>query len=86
MYIVARENSNYSTVDFAQLAMIYFGYAPDIIQTDNGGKFTHTQKTTCVHLLDALCYKLHIVHMTIRPKTTWQNGKVERSHRNDQEL
>ena len=56
-----------------------------MIQTDNGGEFTHTQKTDRVHPLDALCGRLHMVHKTIRPKTPWHNGKVERSHRNDQE-
>ena len=38
-----------------------------------------------MHPLDILCGRLHIVHKTIRPKTPWHNGKVERSHRNDQE-
>lgn len=57
----------------------------DVIQTDNGGEFTHTQKTSRVHPLDVLCNRLHITHKTIRPKTPWHNGKVERSYRNDQE-
>ena len=59
--------------------------SPDMIQTDNGGEFTHTQKTSRIYPLDVLCSRLHIVHKTIRPKTPWHNGKVERSHRNDQE-
>ena len=80
-----RENSSYSTVDFVQRAILYFGYAPDIIQTDNGGEFTHAQKTNRIHPLDVLCSRLHIRHKTIRPRTPWHNGKVERSHRNDQE-
>lgn len=80
-----KENSSYSTVDFVQRAIAYLGYAPDIIQTDNGGEFNHTQKTRRIHPLDVLCNKLHIVHKTIRPATPWHNGKVERSHRNDQE-
>ena len=80
-----RENSSYSTVDFVQRAIIYFGYAPDIIQTDNGSEFTHTQKTRRIHPLDVLCSRLYIQHKTIRPRTPWHNGKVERSHRNDQE-
>jgi len=80
-----RENSSYSTVDFVQRAISYFGYAPDMIQTDNGGEFTHISKTKRVHPLDALCSRLHIAHKTIRPATPWHNGKVERSHRNDQE-
>ncbi len=80
-----KETSSYSTVNFVQRAILYFGYAPDVIQTDNGGEFTHTQKTTRIHPLDALCDQLHITHKKIRPRTPWHNGKVERSHRNDQE-
>ena len=80
-----KENSSYSTVDFVKRAIIYFGYAPDEIQTDNGTEFTHTQKTRRIHPLDALCNDLHITHKRIRPKTPWHNGKVERSHRSDQE-
>lgn len=80
-----RENSSYSTVDFVQRAIRYFGYAPETIQTDNGGEFTHSQKTKRIHPLAVLCHRLYITHKTIRPRTPWHNGKVERSHRNDQE-
>ena len=71
-----KENSSYSTVDFVQRAIIYFGYAPDMLQTDNGGEFTHAQKTKRIHPLDVLCNSLHITHKTIRPATPWHNGKV----------
>ena len=85
-YIYAyREQSSYSSVDFITRAIIYFGYAPEIIQTDNGGEFTHTSKTDRVHPFDLFCHQLNICHKTIRPKTPWHNGKVERSHRTDQE-
>ena len=80
-----KEQSSYSTVDFVTRAIIYFGYAPETIQTDNGGEFTHSSKTDRIHPFDLLCHRLHISHKTIRPKTPWHNGKVERSHRNDQE-
>lgn len=80
-----KEVSGYSTVDFVKRAIKYFGYIPEIIQTDNGGEFTNTRKTKRVHALDHLCSELHITHKTIRPRTPWHNGKVERSHRNDQE-
>ena len=43
------------------------------------------RQTNRIHPLDVICSRLHIVHKTIRPKTPWYNGKVERSHRNDQE-
>ena len=79
-----KEQSSYSTIDFVQRAIIFFGYAPETIQTDNGAEFTHSAKTERIHPFDLLCMRLHIRHKTIRPKTPWHNGKVERSHRNDQ--
>ncbi|MGI6746237.1 MAG: DDE-type integrase/transposase/recombinase [Acutalibacteraceae bacterium] len=80
-----KEASSYSTVEFVKRAIIYFGYAPNEIQTDNGGEFTHFKNTNKVHALDKLCATLHINHKLIRPRTPWHNGKVERSHRSDQE-
>ena len=66
-------------------AIQHFGYIPEIIQTDNGSEFTNTKKTDKVHIFDQLCKALGITHKLIRPRTPWHNGKVERSHRNDQE-
>lgn len=79
------EQSNYSTVDFLKRAIDYFGYQPQILQTDNGGEFTHLKKTDRIHPLDVICGKIGIKHKQIRPRTPRHNGKVERSHRNDQE-
>ena len=78
------EHSSWSTKDFILRAIDYYGYIPKIIQTDNGSEFTHTKDTNRVHLMDTLCEKLGIEHKLIRPRTPWHNGKVERSHRNDQ--
>ena len=80
-----QEQSSDSTVDFVQRAIRYFGYKPDIIQTDNGAEFTHWMDTERVHPFDQLCAKLNIEHKLIRPRTPRHNGKVERSHRNDSE-
>ena len=80
-----KEQSGYSSVDFVKRAIAYFGYAPETIQTDNGSEFCNTQKTKRVHYFDAFLNVLGITHKTIRPRTPWHNGKVERSHRNDQE-
>ena len=80
-----KEQSSYSTIDFVKRAIIYFGYAPETIQTDNGGEFSHSAKTKRIHPFDLMCMQLNINHKTIRPRTPWHNGKVERSHRNDQE-
>ena len=80
-----KEQSNYSTVDFFKRAIVFFGYTPKILQTDNGEEFTHIAKTARIHPLDVFCSEIHVYHKTIRPKTPWHNGKVERSHRNDQQ-
>lgn len=79
------EQSSYSTVDFLKRAIDYFGYHPQILQTDNGSEFTHVKKTNRTHPLDVICGKIGIKHKRIRPRTPRHNGKVERSHRNDQE-
>lgn len=80
-----KEQSGYSTVDFIKRAITYFGYAPETIQTDNGSEFCNTRKTGRIHYFDRFCLHFNIHHKTIRPRTPWHNGKVERSHRNDQE-
>lgn len=79
-----KEQSSYSTIDFVKRSIVYFGYKPKIIQTDNGQEFTHITKTNRIHPLDVLCSSLNIEHKLIRPRTPRHNGKVERSHRNDQ--
>ena len=79
-----KEQSSYSTIDFVKRAIVYFNYKPKIIQTDNGAEFTFIKKTNRIHPLDLLCASLQIEHKLIRPRTPRHNGKVERSHRNDQ--
>lgn len=80
-----REQSSYSTVDFIKRAIVYFGYKPKTIQTDNGSEFTHIVKTDRIHPFDVFCNQAGIEHKLIRPRTPRHNGKVERSHRNDQQ-
>lgn len=79
------EQSSFSTVDFVKRAISFFGYFPKIIQTDNGAEFAHLVVTNKPHSLDILCNQLSIEHKRIRPRTPRHNGKVERSHRNDQQ-
>ena len=55
------------------------------MQTDNGQEFTHIKRTDKVHPLDILLNSLNITHKLIKPRTPRHNGKVERSHRNDQQ-
>ena len=84
-----KEHNVSSTLDFVKRAIAYFGYAPETIQTDNGGEFTNVkkpgQKEPVKHGLDILLDKMHIRHQLIRAYTPRLNGKVERSHRSDQE-
>ena len=81
------EHSGWSTVDFIKRAIAYFGYMPHTIQTDNGTEFTTpaNAKEGTVHIMDILLKKLRIRHKLIAPRTPRHNGKVERSHRSDQE-
>lgn len=79
------EQSGYSSVDFLKRAIAYFGYKPETVQTDNGSEFTNIKKTERKHAFDIVCEELGIHHQKIRPRTPRHNGKVERSHRNDQE-
>lgn len=74
-----------NTVDFLKRAIKFFGYKPEMIQTDNGPEFTHTTETKRGHLLDIFCEENGIVHKLNKPRTPRHNGKVERSHRNDNE-
>ena len=80
-----REYSASTTVEFVKMAIAYFGYIPKIIQTDNGSEFTYTRevKNGSIHAFDILCKEYDIEHKLIRPRTPRHNGKVERSHRND---
>lgn len=60
---------------------------PHTIQTDNGTEFTTpaNAKEETMHIMDILLNKLRIRHKLIKPRTPRHNGKVERSHRSDQE-
>lgn len=85
-YLYAYEEySARNTVDFLKRAIRYFGYKPKVIQTDNGSEFTYTRSTNKIHPLDKFCILNNIEHKCIRPRTPRHNGKVERSHRNDNE-
>ena len=46
-----REQSGYSAVDFIKRAILSFGYATEIIPTDNGSEFCNTSKTPRIHTL-----------------------------------
>ena len=62
-----------------------FPFKIQTIQTDNGTEFTYkyiSEETVCP--FDRALSRMGIKHKLIPPRTPWHNGKVERSHRNDQ--
>jgi len=76
------------TVDALKKAFLFFGYYPKEIQTDNGIEFTEPmmkKEQTGETLLSEFLKPFKINHHRIRPRTPQHNGKVERSHRVDQD-
>lgn len=80
------EHTPTNTVDFVKRVIKYFGYVPKEIQTDNGIEFTYNRADIKKeHPLEKMLKSLGIRHHKIQPRTPQHNGKVERSHRNDNE-
>ena len=82
-----QEQTADNSVDCIKRAIVYFGYKPQIIQTDNGAEFTFTQevKNGRKHTFRKFCEEQGIFHKLNKPRTPRHNGKVERSHRSDNE-
>lgn len=88
-YIAAfKEHSSHSSALFIDQLVKAFKFPIHCIQTDNGMEFT---KRLCVSekrietLFEARLKNYGIKHKIIRPYTPRHNGKVERSHRKDNE-
>jgi len=77
------------TVDFIEKAKAFFPFPLNCIQTDNGQEFTwHLSRdklNTKAHLLDNWCEEQNIKHKLIPVGVKEHNGKVERSHRIDEQ-
>ena len=84
------EQSTYSSADFLRKAVAWYarrGIRLECVQTDNGFEFTNrfsNSKRNAPTLFEATAQSLGIQHKLIRPYTPRHNGKVERSHREDQ--
>ena len=62
------------------------GFKIHTVQTDNGREFINDREVTKKETIFELTLKhLDIKYKNTRPYSPWQNGKVERSHRIDQE-
>ena len=85
-----KEHNTYESTVFLNKMIRYFPFKIKLVQTDNGFEFTNRlnwnafkrEKTT---MFENRLKELGIEHSLIRPHTPTQNGKVERSHRKDQE-
>ena len=84
------EQSTYSSADFLKRMVKWYArrdICVECVQTDNGFEFTNrfsNSKRDVQTLFEKTAAELGIQHKLIRPYTPRHNGKVERSHREDQ--
>lgn len=83
------EHSTYSSTVFLEHLIKALPFTIECIQTDNGTEFTNhlisKQDNRTPTLFEARLEQCGIRHKLIRPYTPRHNGKVERSHRKDNE-
>lgn len=87
------DHSMYESSVALRKAIEFFGYSPLVLQTDNGWEFSESARRDkkapharpYPNILEAACIEFGIIHKFIRPRTPEHNGKVERSHRIDQD-
>ena len=82
------EHSSYSSAVFLEHLIKRFPFKIECVQTDNGLEFTKrlsTSNNPTPTLFEARLEQCGIHHKLIKPYTPRHNGKVERSHRKDNE-
>ena len=83
-----KEQSSYSSAVFVEHLLKKFPFKIECIQTDNGQEFTKalgSAKNPKPTMFENKLKQHDIHHKLIRPYTPRHNGKVERSHRKDNE-
>ena len=83
-----KEHSTYSSTQFLLHVAEKFPYAIECVQTDNGFEFTNRMSNSKIKpltLFEKTLAQMGIRHKLIKPFTPKHNGKVERSHRKDNE-
>ena len=92
---IHNDYSNFSSMRFLDELIRVAPFRIRAIKTDNGSNFTNRYTgylkssdpmNPRLHGFDILCQKYNIIHYLIDPGKPAQNGKVERSHRTDQEM
>ena len=83
-----KDHSSYSAAQFIRNCAKKFPFIIECVQTDNGSEFTtrmNNSKTARPTYFQKALAELGIHHKLIRVFTPRHNGKVERSHRKDNE-
>lgn len=92
---IYEDYSNRSAIDFLKELIESAPFRIRAVKTDNGSYFTNRYTgylkssdpmNPRLHDFDLVCQKHNIIHYLIDPGKPQQNGKVERSHRTDQEM
>lgn len=91
---IYKDCSNSDSVNFLRELIGVAPFRIRAIKTDNGSNFTNRYTgyskssdplNPRLHKFDIICQEYNMIHYLIDPGKPAQNGKVERSHREDQE-
>ncbi len=81
---IVKEKTTYETAKFLEELEEKMGFPIKIIQVDNGYEFVNDkEKTDRKTAFQKVADKKGYIIKRTRPYSPWQNGKVERSHRED---
>lgn len=81
---IVDEKSTHETSKFLKDLQNEMGFPIKIIQVDNGYEFVNdAEKTNKKSAFQIVAEELNMAIKRTRPYSPWQNGKVERSHRED---
>lgn len=81
---IVKEKSTYETGKFLKSLEKEMGFPIRIIQVDNGNEFVNDEdRTDKIGRFQKIAEGLGMQIRRTRPYSPWQNGKVERSHRED---
>ena len=81
---IVKDKSTYETGEFLRNLETKMGFPIRIIQVDNGSEFVNDEnRTEKKGRFQRIAESLGMQIRRTRPYSPWQNGKVERSHRED---
>jgi len=84
---IVNEKSTHETKTFLKELEGRMGFPIKMIQVDNGKEFVNDEdKTYKISAFEKAAIELDMILRRTRPYSPWQNGKVERSHREDQKI